>query len=515
MTSDPSKQPDAELRLDEILASYMEAEEAGRPPDPQELLYRHPELAPQLAQFFANQEQFDRLAAPLRAVAQAAGTEAAASPKPEETLYARKEASPEGKIRSFGDYDLLQEIGRGGMGLVYRAQQKNPRRLVALKMIRTGQLASAADLQRFRNEAVAAAWLDHPNIVPIYEVGEHDGWHYFSMKLMEGGSLKGVVARSQESALTREACRRAAELAATVARAVHHAHQRGVLHRDLKPSNILLDAEGRPHVTDFGLAKRVEIDASLTESGALVGTPSYMAPEQAWGKRGSITTATDVYGLGTVLYALLAGRPPFRGETVLDTLTQVKEREPDLPSAGSRSLNRDLETICLKCLEKEPQRRYGSAAVLAEDLERWLAGKPIMARPVARITRLWRWCRRNQALASVSGLAAASVVAALIIATLYAVRVTRNARELSQALNAAQYRLAENYLDRGLTLCEQRDIGTGMLWLARSLQTAPADAVDLQWVIRANLAGWSRQLHHLKAVLQHQGPVLVVAYSPD
>ena len=268
-------------------------------------------------------------------------------------------------------------------------------------------------------------------------------------------------------------------------------------------------------MTDFGLAKRVEIDASLTESGALVGTPSYMAPEQAWGKQDAITTATDVYGLGAVLYDLLAGRPPFRGETVLDTLTQVKEREPELLSARNRWLNRDLETICLKCLEKEPQRRYGSAAALAEDLERWLAGKPILARPVGRIARLWRWCRRNQALASASGLAAAFLVMAVIVATLFAVRENRNARDLSQALTAAEYRLAENYLDRGLTLCEQGDIGSGMLWLARGLQTAPAEAADLQWAIRTNLAGWSRQLHQLKAVLQHQGPVLAVAYNPD
>jgi serine/threonine-protein kinase len=207
MTSDPSKQPDAELRLDEILAGYMEAEEAGRPPDPQDLLRRHPELAPQLAQFFANQDQFDRLAAPLRAAAKAAGSDAAATPKPDGTLDLSEEACREGKVRSFGHYDLLQEIGRGGMGLVYRAQQKNPHRLVALKMIRTGQLASAADLHRFRNEADAAAWLDHPNIVPIYEVGEHDGWHYFSMKLMEGGSLKEVGVRNRHSARRRAAGR--------------------------------------------------------------------------------------------------------------------------------------------------------------------------------------------------------------------------------------------------------------------------------------------------------------------
>jgi serine/threonine-protein kinase len=287
------------------------------------------------------------------------------------------------------------------------ARQRSLDRLVALKMIRAARLASAVDVQRFRNEAETVAQLDRPGIVPIYEVGAVEGQVYFSMKLVEGGSLAGQLDRFAT------APRAAARLLAAIARAVHYAHQRGILHRDLKPSNILLSVRSdplqrvgaarpaeaghyEPMITDFGLAKRVEADGSLTQSGVLVGTPSYMAPEQASGKKGAIITATDVHGLGAVLYALLTGRAPFRGETVLDTLEQVKQREPEPPSRSNRRVDYDLETICLKCLEKEPARRYGSAEALAKDLERWLAGElSIRARPISRLARLGRWCRRN------------------------------------------------------------------------------------------------------------------------
>jgi tetratricopeptide (TPR) repeat protein/tRNA A-37 threonylcarbamoyl transferase component Bud32 len=400
MNPEPSMLPEPDERLGDILAAWIEAAERGEAPDSAEWLARHASFAPELAQFLANRARLQEAAEPLRQAvramaAVAPSSRALPSPTSQESTGALPAAEMIG--RSVGEHDLLEAIGQGGMGLVYRARHRRLQRLVALKMLRTNVLSAAGDVQRFRNEAEVLAQLDHPHIVPIHDVGEHEGRVYFSMKLIEGGGLDGQLERFRDDP------KGAAHLVAQVARAVHHAHQRGILHRDLKPSNILLDREGQPHVSDFGLSKRIESDGSLTQTGAIVGTPQYMAPEQTSGRKGAVTTATDVYGLGAVLYALLMARPPFQGETVLETLEQVREREPETPHRINPKMDRDLETICLKCLQKEPQRRYESAQALAEDLERWLNGEPILARPISSLKRLWRWCGRNRVIACLLG----------------------------------------------------------------------------------------------------------------
>src|SRR5262245_45814853 len=268
--------------------------------------------------------------------------------------------------RAFGAYELLEEVARGGMGIVYKARQPQVKRIVALKVLAAGQFAAPDFVKRFRTEAEAVASLDHPNIVPIYEVGECDGQPFFSMKFIEGGSLATRMADRNSQILRRPAV----ELLAKLARAVHYAHQRGILHRDIKPGNVLLDGEGEPHLTDFGLARLVEKDSTLTRTMAMLGTPSYMSPEQARGEARQLTTAVDVYGLGAVLYELLTGRPVFTGGNPMETMRLVMDQEPTRPSVLRPGIGPDLETICLKCLEKDPARRYGSAEALADDLER-------------------------------------------------------------------------------------------------------------------------------------------------
>ena len=289
------------------------------------------------------------------------------------------------------------------MGVVYEARQISLNRSVALKMIRSAELATEDELRRFQNEAEAVALLDHSHIVPILEVGTHNGHRYFTMKLVSGAGLdRKLVDYVQSPSVAARLIRKAAE-------AVHHAHQRGILHRDLKPANILLDEQGEPFVTDFGLAKRFEVDANWTQTGAIMGTPAYMSPEQSSGKRGAMTTATDIYGLGAVLYALLTGHAPFGSDSMVETLEQVRERAPEPPRKQNHRVPRDLEVICLKCLEKDPARRYASAQALADDLRRFIDREPIPARPINAAARAWFWCKRKPAFAALMTSLAAAV----------------------------------------------------------------------------------------------------------
>jgi serine/threonine-protein kinase len=449
MTVNPAQHPADEESLHEILAAYLEADEAGKAPDRQELLARHPELRAELEAFFANRERFDRLAAPLRSClpqpppTQEYRVDPTKDGRPTEppTLAESDPSgrSPGTKTRFFGDYELLAEIASGGMGVVYKARHRRLQRVVALKRIRSGELATPTEVQRFRAEAEGAANLDHPNIVPIYEVGEHEGHHYFTMRLIEGGNLAQVESRFVHDP------RGAASLVAAVARAVHHAHQRGILHRDLKPANVLLDANGQPHITDFGLAKRVTSNVSLTETGLIVGTASYMPPEQAAGKK-VLSTAADVYSLGAILFELLTGRPPFDGETAYEILRQVQEQEPESPRALNARVDRDLETICLKCLHKQPGERYKSAEALAEDLERYIRGSAIRARPLGRLERTWRWLRRHPTRAGVGAMAAVILLLAAGEAdSLRALRADHaiQARDLAHAVDS-RFRLVKH-----------------------------------------------------------------------
>ncbi len=343
-----------------------------------------------------------------------------------------------GPIRYFGDYEIVREVARGGMGIVYEARQTSLNRPVALKMILSGALAGEEDVRRFRREAEAAAGLDHPGIVPIFEVGEHQNQHYFSMAFIEGPSLAHEVAAGPLPP------GRAAEIVWRIAEAVQFAHDRGVIHRDLKPANVLIDARGRPRVTDFGLAKTVRQDSGLTATGQVMGTPSFMPPEQAAGK--PVGPPADVYSLGAILYQLLTGRPPFHAAGPMETLLQVMEREAVPPRQLNPSVPKDLETVALKCLEKIPTRRYASARSLADDLARWIEGRPVLARPVGRMGRAVRWCRRNPAMAALGATAASLLIATAAASTTGYVLTTKALGEVKTEKAAARERLRDSLL---------------------------------------------------------------------
>ncbi len=462
------------------------------------------------------------------------------------------------RIRYLGDYELIEEIARGGMGMVYKARQVSLNRIVAVKTILAGQLATKADHDRFHSEAQAAALLDHANIVPVFEVGEHEGQHYFSMGYVDGSSLS---ARLAEGPLPPK---EAAELVATVAEAVEYAHRQGVIHRDIKPSNILIDSNGRPRITDFGLAKRVGAPggdpivgagrgSDLTATGQVLGTPSYMPPEQAAGQINAVGPAADVYSLGALLYTALTGRPPFQAATALETMQQVLEREPVSPRQLNPAVPKDLETIVLKCLEKSVPRRYATAHALADDLRRNLEGRPILARPVGRWEHTWRWCRRNPVVASLITAVIVSVLTGTAVSGYFAVRERQRANSEETQKELAQAATKSEAVQKGIALAAEKKasdqaklarnsemlVRQGAAELRRTLYIADLNRIE-QYAAEGNnervdallrrhiphepgeedLRGfewyyWWRRAHEEEAMIRLPAPAEKIAISPD
>ena len=448
--------------MDEALERVVLALESDEALDRERLLAQFPQWAKDLNQFIDNWLAMEHRTAPL--VERAIEFDA-----PSENLN--------GKV--IGDYELLELISSGGMGVVYRARQISLGRIVALKMV----LNAVRDKTRFRIEAEAAASLHHASIVSIHEVGEFEGQPFLSMQYIAGGNLHDHLKAGPM------APRASAVLVRTIATAVHYAHQRGVLHRDLKPANVLLDAERRPFVSDFGLAKQMGNSVELTRSGAIIGTPGYMAPEQAMGQVKSITVAADVYGLGAILYAALTGEPPFKSDSDLLTLRKVIEEPPVSPRVKRPDLDRNLETICLKCLEKSPASRYGSARQLADDLTRYLQGEPVSARPIGMVERRWRWCVRNPAMAIVS------FFAGLMLSAVVLMSLGLAWREYIARTNAEYARIRESAMAEAVELARvdaenknaKAQQAVADLYTANGLWAASTDlhGESLMWFSRA------------------------------
>jgi WD40 repeat protein/tetratricopeptide (TPR) repeat protein len=436
---------------------------------------------------------------------------------------ARDRAAPSAAVPDVPGYELIEVLGRGGMGVVYKARDRSLKRTVAVKMVRGGGHGDSSELARFRTEAEAVARLQHPNIVQIHEVGEAGGLPYCALEFVDGGNLSTRIGGKPLPP------REAARIVESIARGVQLAHSRNVVHRDLKPSNILLTADGVPKIADFGLARQLDMDSGATLAGAVLGTPSYMAPEQASGNAHDAGPLADIYAIGAILYECLTGAPPFVGKNAIETMDRVRTQPAAPPSRQQPGIPLDLETICLKCLRKEPEGRYASAAELADDLVRYLDGRPILGRPIGRLERSAKWVRRNPVLA----LAAVVVVTTLLVSTIISYQKYRQADtarkeeanrviERDAALaDATAARLKSQRMsaglafDRALELCQAGKTADGLLWIAEALNVSPPEDEHFAQVVRTNLAAWRAPLPVRQAVYRHDAAVACVAYAPD
>jgi WD40 repeat protein len=488
---------DQEQRLYERLAVCLEADEEDVGVYRSEMVADFPEFADELRDFFDGQARLDRIAASLRQTPARLSTLSLGTRSGQDMVF---------ELPQLSEYEVIREISRGGMGVVYAVMHRSLGRPAALKMIRSGELATDEDVSRFRDEARRVAQLDHPCIVPLFEAGHEGGRPYFTMKLMEGGSLADRIAAA------RLPLRQAAEVVSRIAHAIHFAHQRGILHRDIKPANILFDEDGNPRVGDFGLASPIDGGHSAVRSGLLVGTPMYMAPEQAK-RAGALTTAVDVYGLGAVLYELIAGRPPFVADSLLQTLVEVTQSPPRRPRLLDPRVDIDLETICLKCLEKEPEARYGSAEAMADDLDRWLRGEPILARRITSWRRAVKWARRSPAVAALTFVAGAAMLAFVAALAVGIVIVNREKTEKSRALedlwSIRAHERRVSYL-QGIALADlELRVGD-----ARRVETllanCPTDLRGLEWDYLARLCHGER-----RSLVTPRDPACVVVHPRD
>lgn len=411
--------------------------------------------------------------------------------------------------RFFGDYELLQELGRGGAGVVYRARDRALGRNVALKVLLSGEWASPDFVERFRTEATAAAALTHPHIVPVFDFGEIEGRHYLVMGLVSGGSLAERL-RRPNAPLTPE---QAARFVAKLARAVHHAHQRGVLHRDLKPANVLLDADQEPQLTDFGLAKWVAREGTLTQTHMVLGTPAYMSPEQAGGRTHEVTTGTDIYGLGAILYELLTGCPPFAGGTSAETVRHVLEDPPRRPRSLNPAVPKDLEVIALKCLEKAPQRRYGSAEALADELERWSRHEPILARPTPPWERLLQWTRRHPSIASLAAVLLLTVLTTGILIAGSNSRLRRAQTVIAAQAEERRQQLVQLSVNAGYEAWRAGDPGSALGHFVAALRLDSGDP-RRERAQRERLQIVLSQLPEFESVATHTAPLRDAVLDP-